>query len=217
MERFTHWLRKSSLVRVIAGFVLAALILAGLGWLVTGPYKQFPASFDATVRYAMRQIQSPMWTSLFLIVTRLGSTVYLTIVGCAAGIIFIILRWFRPLLLLIVAMAGQAALHHGTKLLFARPRPPALINYPAVESFSFPSGHAVSSLCLYFVLAWTVTTRLENPAMKVAIWICTVVLVFLIGMSRVYIGVHYPTDVLAGFLAALVWTAAVLSIDRRPL
>ena len=202
---------------MIAGFVLAALILAGLGWLVTGPYKQYPASFDATVRYAMRQIQSPMWTSLFLIVTKLGSTVYLTIVGCAAGIVFIILRWFGPLLLLIITMAGQAALNRGCKYVFPRPRPQALINYPAIESLSFPSGHAVASLCLYFVIAWSITTHLENPAVKVAIWICTVILVFLIGMSRVYIGVHYPTDVVGGFLAGLIWTAAILSTDRRPL
>jgi len=217
MQRIIHWLRESSLVRVTVGFVLAALILAALGWLVTGPYKQFPAPFDSTIRYTMRQIQSPMWTSLFLIVTKLGSTIYLTIVGCTAGIIFIILRWFRPLLLLIVTMAGQAGLDRGCKYLFARPRPPAMINYPDVESFSFPSGHAVAALSLYFVIAWSVSTRAESPAIKVAIWISTVVLVFLIGMSRVYIGVHYPTDVLAGFLAALVWTVSVMSIDQRPL
>ena len=217
MQRIVNWLRKSSIVRLIAGFLVAGLILAAIGWLVTGPYKQYPASFDSTIRYTMRQIQSPMWSQLFLAVTRLGSTLVLTIIGCLTGIVFIALRLFRPLLMLVVAMAGQAALHHGFKLLFTRPRPPALINYPVVESFSFPSGHAVSSLCLYFVIAWTISTRLENSALKVALWIFTVIMVFLIGTSRVYIGVHYPTDVLAGFLAALAWTISTFSIDRRPL
>ncbi len=199
------------------GFALAALFLWILGWFVTGPYKQYPSVFDATIRYTMRQIQSPMWTQLFLAVTRLGSTVVLIIIGCVAGIIFIALRWFRPVLLLIVVMTGQAALHHGFKLLFARPRPSSLISYPTVESFSFPSGHAVSSLCLYGTLAWIVASSLENSAAKVGIGIFAAVLIFLIGMSRVYIGVHYPTDVIAGFLAAAIWTAAVLSIDRKPL
>jgi undecaprenyl-diphosphatase len=187
------------------------------GWFVTGPYKQYPAAFDATIRYTMRQIQSPMWTQLFLAVTRLGSTIVLIIIGCVAGIIFISLRWFRPLLVLIVVMSGQAALHHGFKLLFARPRPSSLINYATVESFSFPSGHAVSSLCLYGTLAWIIGTSLENPAAKVGIGIFAAVLIFLIGMSRVYIGVHYATDVIAGFAAAGIWTAAVLSTDRKPL
>ncbi len=217
MQKIAHWLRHSSLVRVLAGFALAALLLAGIGWLVTGPFKQYPASFDSSIRYTMRQIQSPMWTQLFLAVTKLGSTLVLMVIGCLTGIVFIALRWFRPLLVLIVAMTGQAALHHGFKLLFSRPRPPALINYPAIESFSFPSGHAVSSLCLYFVIAWSITTRLENPAIKVSIWILTVILVFLIGTSRVYIGVHHATDVLAGLAAALVWTIGTFSIDRRPL
>jgi undecaprenyl-diphosphatase len=217
MSSVINFLRRSSIVRCFVGFALAALVLWLSGWFVTGPYKQYPGSFDATVRYTMRQIQSPMWTQLFLTVTRLGSTIALIIIGCTAGIIFIALRWFRPVLLLIIVMSGQALLHHGFKLLFARPRPASLINYPAVESFSFPSGHAVSSLCLYGTLAWIVASSLENTAAKAGIGIFAAVLIFLIGMSRVYIGVHYPTDVIAGFAAAAIWTAAVLSIDRKAL
>ena len=192
-------------------------MLAGIGWLVTGPYKQYPASVDTSIRYFMRQIQSPMWTTLFLAVTKLGSTIYLAVIGSAAGLTFIAYRWFRSLLIFIVAMIGQAALHHGCKFLFARSRPAALINYPAVESYSFPSGHTVASLSLYFAIAWIVTSRLENPSIKVVIWIATAILVFLIGVSRVYIGVHYPTDVLAGFIASLIWMAGIMSADRKPL
>ncbi|HUR96969.1 MAG TPA: phosphatase PAP2 family protein [Pyrinomonadaceae bacterium] len=210
-------LLESSVVRVLAGFALAAAILALLGWIVTGPYKQHPASFDAAIRYTMRQIQSPMWTTFFLAITKLGSTIYLAIIGSIAGIVFIAYRWFRSLLMLIVAMTGQAALHHGCKLFFARPRPPELINYPPVESFSFPSGHAVASLSLYFALAWIVGSRVENSSIKAIIWIVTAILVFLIGTSRVYIGVHYPTDVVAGFIAAIVWMIAVMPIDKTPL
>lgn len=217
MKRFTHWLRESSFVRVFAGFGLAVLVLAAIGWMVTGPNSQVVGPFDSTIRNAMRQIQSPMWTVVFLTVTKLGSTLYLTFVGIIIGIAFIILRWFRPLLLFLIAMAGQAALDRGFKWYFARPRPAALINYPEVPSFSFPSGHALSSLCLYAVAAWFVTTRIENSALKVGVWIFTAVLVLLIGVSRVYIGVHNPTDVLAGFLAGMIWTGAVISADRRTL
>jgi undecaprenyl-diphosphatase len=61
-----------------------------------------------------------------------------------------------------------------------------------------------------------VNSQLENPAIKAAIWICTSILVLLIALSRVYIGIHYPTDVVAGLAAAAIWTASVLSTDRRP-
>lgn len=208
-------LRGSAPVRIVAGFLLAALVLGAVGWLVTGPVRAYPASFDSAIRGAMRQIQSPMWTSLFLTVTKLGSTLYLTIFGCSAGLVFVALRWFRPLILLIVAAAGQAALHHGFKWLFARPRPAALIAYPGAESFSFPSGHALSSLCIYAAVVWFATARLDNPAVKAVIWIITLVVIFLIGTSRVYIGIHHATDVTAGFIAAVIWTAAVISADER--
>ena len=217
MRSIGNWFRESSIVRVLAGFVLAAGLLAAAGWLVTGTYKSAPLAFDQSIRQAIRQMQSPMWTSLFLTVTKLGSTLYLTIIGCAAGLVFLMLRWFRPVMLLIVAMIGQAVLHHGFKWMIARPRPGALISYRAVESSSFPSGHAISALCLYGMLAWIVAGSIETSAGKAGIWIFTGVLVFLIGMSRVYIGIHYPTDVLAGFVAAAIWTAAVASTDRRPL
>lgn len=208
---------RSAPVRIAAGLLLAALVLAAAGWMVTGPLRSYPAAFDSSIRAAMRGMQSPMWTSLFLAVTKLGSTVYLTIIGCAAGLVFIALRWWRVLILLIVAMAGQAALHHGFKWLIARPRPSALIAYPPAESFSFPSGHAISALCLYALIAWIFTSHTENSALKAGIWILTIVLVFLVGMSRVYIGVHYSSDVLAGFAAATVWTTAIISADEHRL
>ncbi len=162
MGSLSHWLKTNPLVRIVAGFLLAALVLAALGWLVTGPYKGGIAGFDPSIRTAIRQMQSPMWTALFLTVTKFGSTLYLTIIGSMAGLIFILLRWFRPLMILIVVMVGQAALHHGFKWLIARPRPSSLISYREIESFSFPSGHAVASLCLYGTISWIVASRTEN-------------------------------------------------------
>ena len=217
MGRVSERLWGSAVVRVVAGFLLASLVLAAAGWLVTGPLRSYPAVFDTAVRGTVRQLQSPMWTSLFLAVTKLGSTLYLTVVGCAVGLVFIALRWFRPLVLFIVAMAGQAALHHGFKWLFARPRPPAMIAYPVAEGFSFPSGHALSALCLYGTIAWIVAARFENPALKACVWIGTALLVFLIGASRTYIGIHHASDVAAGFLAAAIWTAAIASADEPQL
>src|SRR5687768_8659190 len=121
MSSIGPWIRQSFAVRILAGFVLAALLLYGLGWLVTGPHKSSVAGFDTNIRYFMRQIQSPMWTSLLLTVTKLGSTLLLFIIGSIAGIAFIVLRWFRPLMLFIVTMVGQAVIHHGAKWYFARP------------------------------------------------------------------------------------------------
>jgi undecaprenyl-diphosphatase len=214
---FVEWFRESAVVRIVVGFALAAALLYALGWLVTGAYKGSVSGFDSNIRYFMRQIQSPMWTSLLLTTTKLGSTLLLVIIGSIAGIAFIALRWFRPLMLFIVTMIGQAVLHHGAKWVIARTRPSALISYRDVESSSFPSGHALAALAMYGAIAWIVATRTENAAAKFGIAAAAVILIFLIGMSRAYIGIHYPTDVVAGWLAAFVWTAAVMSLDKRPL
>jgi undecaprenyl-diphosphatase len=212
-----RFIRTSATVRIALGFLIAACLLLLIGWLVTGPARSYAAAFDGSIRSSIRQMHSPLWTSLFLTVTKFGSTVYLIIAGSIAGIAFIYLRWFRPLWLFIVAMAGQAILHNGAKLLIARGRPSAMLSYQPVESFSFPSGHALSSLCLYATVVWLITNRLENSAIKAALWIVTAIFVLLIGLSRLYIGIHFPTDVLAGWLAAAIWTAAVVSTDRKPL
>lgn len=213
----TRFVRTSPIVRIALGFLIAAGLLLLIGWLVTGPARPYAATFDGSIRSSIRQMQSPLWTSLFLTFTKFGSTLYLAIAGSIAGLAFIYLRWFRPMWLFIVAMAGQAILHNGAKYLIARPRPSAMLNYQPVESFSFPSGHALSSLCLYASVVWLITNRLENSAIKAALWIVMVLFVILIGLSRLYIGVHFPTDVLAGWLAAAIWTAAVVSTDRKPL
>lgn len=208
-------IRRSATFRIIAGFTVAAGALALIGWLVTGPFRSAVTEVDASIRWYARQLQSPLLTSLFLAVTKLGSTLYLSVIGSVVGLAFIGLRWFRPLVLFIITMAGQAVLHYGAKFLFARPRPPALLNYPIGESFSFPSGHALSSMCLFISASWLATNRLENSAGKAGLWAVSILLVLLIGVSRIYIGVHYPTDVLAGYVAAAIWTAAVISVDRK--
>ena len=213
----SRFIRTSRIIRIALGFLLAGSVLLLIGWLVTGPARPFAQSFDGSIRSSIRQMHSPLWTSLFLTFTKFGSTVFLTIAGSMAGIAFIYLRWYRPLWLFIVAMSGQAILHNGAKLLIARTRPSAMISYQPIESFSFPSGHALSSLCLYASLVWLVTNRLENSAIKAALWIVILIFVLLIGLSRLYIGVHFPTDVLAGWLAAAIWTAAVVSTDRKPI
>lgn len=217
VERVSDFVKRSAVIRVILGFALAAGVLLLVGWLVTGPGRSYAGAIDAPIRSSIRQMQSPLWTSLFLTVTKLGSTLYLAVIGSVIGVAFLYLRMFWPFVIFVITMAGQAILHNGAKLLIARPRPSAMLSYPAIESFSFPSGHALSALCLYASAAWLATNRLENSALKAGIWMITLMLVFLIGLSRVYIGIHYSTDVLVGWIAAAIWTAAVVSTDHKQL
>src|ERR1700682_753225 len=114
----------------------------------------------------------------------------------------------RPAILLVVAAAGAVALDELLKLVFHRPRPEAYFGYPLPSSYSFPSGHAVSSCCFYGVLAAIVTARMRSRAAKSAVWTAAALMAALIGLSRIYLGVHYPSDVVAGYAVAVVWVAA---------
>jgi undecaprenyl-diphosphatase len=124
--------------------------------------------------------------------------------------------WFFPKqrargILLAVTLAGGGAIIGGIKYRFARERPSLIETLAKEGTFSFPSGHAFISLCFYGILAsWWIRARTD--------WFRRLIIastatnsILLIGASRVYLGVHYPSDVLAGYAAAIPWLTACLS------
>lgn len=206
-------IRKSYIVRLLIGFLLAATVLILCNWLITDALKFQLESLDSCVRAVAQDNSTPALANLLIIVTKLGSTVYLTGIGIVAGVIFIVLGWKRDLAIFLISMAGQIVLHHSGKAFFQRSRPEPFFDYPVGESYSFPSGHALASFCFYLVLGWLISRHLKSSIGRAVILIFLTLLVLAIGLSRVYIGIHYLTDVIGGYLAALVWTAVVLSMD----
>lgn len=111
-----------------------------------------------------------------------------------------------------IALAGSLALEVGLKQLFHRARPEPYFNTPLPASYSFPSGHAIYAICLYGMLAALVSPRAGTRAAKMTIWITCSLIILLIGVSRIYLGVHYPSDVIAGYASALVWVIGLRRI-----
>jgi undecaprenyl-diphosphatase len=144
-----------------------------------------------------------------------GAPVRLSPVGLLAAAVFLYRGWRRGALLVLVTLAGAWALDTALKLSFGRARPrPFFDYYPAPESYSFPSGHALFAVCFFGGLAVLLTHRLERRSLQTAVWVLALCIILLIGASRVYLGVHYPTDVLGGFAVGVVWVAAVALGDR---
>jgi undecaprenyl-diphosphatase len=202
-------LRGYYLIRLLFGLFLAAAVLMIFGWLTTDVLKNPSELFDNSVRTFVQRIATPTITGFLLTMTKLGSTAYLTILGTAVVIIFVVLGWRRELFLFLIAMAGQAILHYSLKAYFQRPRPEAFFDYPIGEGYSYPSGHALASFCFYSVLAWLIIRKVKSVMLEASIWVFASIVIFLIGFSRIYIGVHYPTDVIGGYLSAFIWTVAV--------
>ena len=198
-----------------AGLAAAATALALFVWLGFQVRSGAPTAFDLLGRSGLRSLESPAMSALMWGASVYGAPVRLSPLGLLAAAVFLYRGWRRGALLVIVTLVGAWALDTGLKLLFARARPTAFYEYyPAPQSYSFPSGHALFSVCFFGGLAVLLTHRLQSRALQVAVWIVAVLIILLIGASRVYLGVHYPTDVVGGFAVGLVWVTAVAFGDR---
>lgn len=164
--------------------------------------------FDRDVRRQMQGIASPGLTRLMEEVTLLGSqTAVLAVAGCgAAGLLFAGRR--RQAVLMVIAMGVAELLLWAFKISFRRQRPDAFFGLPLPVSYSFPSGHSLLSMCCYGTLASLVSSRRR-------VRIAAAVLVLAIGISRAYLGVHYPTDVIGGFLLGAAWLACLAFFYQR--
>ena len=197
------------------GLLVSALALALFVWLGFQVRSGAPTAFDLAGREMLRSLETPTLSAIMWGASVYGAPVRLSPLGLVAAAFFLYRGWRRGALLVIVTLAGAWALDTGLKLLFARARPQAFFDYyPAPESYSFPSGHALFAVCFFGGLAVLLTHRLRRGAFRTTVWLVTAIIVLLIGSSRVYLGVHHPTDVVGGFAVGVIWVTAVALGDR---
>lgn len=196
------------------GLVAAAGALLLFYWLAEEVYEGDAQRFDESALAFVNWFASPPLTSLMRAVTYLGPNEFLLVAGACVVLVFVLAGWGRAAVALLITMAGATLLNVTLKLSLGRERPEPFFGTPPPESYSFPSGHALFSFCFYGVIAAAVTARVEGAGRRASVWAVTVSLVALIGFSRVYLGVHYPSDAAAGYAAAFVWLVMVASADR---
>ena len=198
--------------------LLGALLIAGtalfvFGWLAEEMLEGDTQQFDAFVRTAVHQLATPGLTRLMQVFSFFGSVAAVTAMCVAAICVSLYYRHARTAAMLAITMAGAAALDVALKHAFHRPRPVAFFG-ATPSTYSFPSGHALGSFCLYGMLAAIVAARERGRAAKFFVWMAAVFLVGMIGFSRIYLGVHNASDVIAGYCAAAVWVGAVGLLER---
>jgi undecaprenyl-diphosphatase len=145
--------------------------------------------------------------------TAIGEAVFLLAFGALIVWRLIAARRRREAAFFAVAALGGELLDQILKFFFQRPRPEAFFGV-SPENYSFPSGHALESLCFYLVLAEIFLDKEWPRRRRFITRAAAVILAGLIGFSRVYLGVHYPTDVLAGYAAAIVWLTVLWSVYK---
>jgi membrane-associated phospholipid phosphatase len=178
-----------------------------------------PFGFDLPVSNALRGA-GPSWARKAMIdVTALGGGTVLTIVTIGAVAILLARRLALTAALVAAAVVSGTTGSHLLKLVFARPRPPIADRLIEVAGDSFPSGHAANSAIVYLTLVALVTQVVPGRATRNTMLALAILLVGSIGTSRVYLGVHWPSDVLAGWSFGTLWAIGWWQIARqtRPL
>jgi undecaprenyl-diphosphatase len=207
--------RLSSSLFTRTAVLLAAGAVAAIAFIevVENVLQEEATPFDHAVSLWLHNFDSPVTDVAMRVFTFLGSSpaVICVVVLVAA---WAVRRHARALAGVLVAVASVAeGLNLLLKVLFQRPRPDLFIEVVAPESYSFPSGHAMVAAAAYGVTA-VVIARLR-PRLRVPLYIVTPIYVLFIGLSRIFLGVHWATDVLAGLAAGgLVLVAGVLALGR---
>jgi len=195
---------------LILAILGASVLLLGFGLLAGAVHSPSMTAIDRRILLALRSgpddAIGPGWVEGFwLEVTSLGSVTVLCVVSLIAAGCLLILRRYRVTLTLTAGLIGGLVLTSALKAVVARPRPDFVTHLAAVSSPSFPSGHSMMAAIVYPTLGVILARAATRPLLKRYVIGVALCLMVLVGASRVYLGVHYATDVLAGWCIGLSW------------
>ena len=199
---------------LILGFLSALSALLFFAWLAGEMMEGDTAHFDSTVTLIVHEHATADVTAVMKVLTICGSSLIMAPLAISTLALCYFKGEFHALKTLAATFGGALLLEFSLKRAFHRPRPTPFFDLPTPASFSFPSGHALFSFCFFAGLAALLSPRLKGQAAKLALWAIAIAFILGIGLSRVYLGVHYPSDVLAGYAAGVVWVATVKFVNE---
>ena len=167
--------------------------------------------FDNVLVWLVRYLASPTLDRVMIVISEFGYGYPFWIIILVVVLSLVYYRLRLEVQGVLVSLVGGALLNLMLKSLFERSRPD-LLRVVEEAGYSFPSGHAMISLCFYGMIAFLLARHVTSWRWRLIIIVSAVVLVAIIGISRVYLGVHYPTDVVAGYFAGGMWLAFCISL-----
>src|SRR5215211_1479456 len=200
---------------LLLGLAAAIGALVFFGWLADEVLENDTRQFDEATRAAVHQLASPVLTTIMRGLSFVGSTLALTIGSIVVVVRLTMRKLGREAKLFALTMLGAALLNMTLKLAFKRARPVPFFNLSTPETYSFPSGHSLMSACFFGAFAAILTARIKRKRVRIIIWIVATAMFVLIGLSRIYLGVHHTTDVIAGFTAALIWVLVIRFVEMQ--
>jgi membrane-associated phospholipid phosphatase len=206
MPALPHHRRIAIITATASVFALLAVSVAGDGWVVHA---------DRDIALWLRTHSSQPLVDASRVLTYLGSTLVLAPLAVVAAAVAWRARRRDDCLLLLRAVAGAELLFWSLKAIVQRPRPVLPDPIATATSFSFPSGHVTMATAVWGALALVIARRAPDRRIGVAAFAVASLLVVTVAFTRMYLGVHFLSDVVAGVLLGAGWLAVVLTWDDR--
>jgi undecaprenyl-diphosphatase len=200
---------------LVIGFVASLLCLAVFAALADAINEQETVvAVDLAVADSLHQQVTDAQARLYWFISLFGSQVVF-VIALALGVYFVYRRQWRTTLVWAIALGGGQLLNWLLKAAFARPRPAYAAQFVQEINTSFPSGHAMLSIICYGMIAYLAMRLTTNLRTRIFIAFAAVMIVVLISISRMYLGVHYLSDVVAGISAGGLWLSVCITAMER--
>jgi membrane-associated phospholipid phosphatase len=181
-----------------------------LVWLCQEVWQKESWPLDINILLNIHHFANPALDRLMLSITSLGDPEFVVIIIVVSAGWLLWQRRLSEVKILILACTGALVLNQGMKIIFSRPRPTLWPSLLHETSFGFPSGHAIGSIVLYGLLAYFYAVY--RPHHAKGIYLLSILFIGLIGFSRLYLGVHYPTDIIAGYITGWLWLMVCIGL-----
>ena len=195
-------------------FALAAISVLVFVWLSVNVVKNDTSRVDDYIRNLVHRTSQPALTEAMKVASYIGEAGNVQFLTLAVVVAFWIQGRRRDGLVLAVTILGAGVLGNVLKLCFHRARPVPHFGLAIPATFSFPSEHALMTICFYGVLVHLTNSHVQSVGIRAGIWAVAVSMTLVIGFSRIYLGLHYPTDVVAGYAAGAAWVSAITLAER---
>jgi len=175
----------------------------------------FVQNFDESILKWVETLRTPFWNVMMLDVTALGGLALTVVLGLLAVIVFILVKDPAAAIHLALTSTGGFFISSWTKSLIARPRPSIIPQLVKAGGFSYPSGHSITSAAIYLTMAILACRHFKTNRSRMALLFLAAVMITLISFSRIYLGVHYPSDTLSGALIGMAWALFMAALFSK--
>lgn len=172
-------------------------------------------TFDESILKWVESLRTPFWNSMMLDVTALGGLALTVVLGTLATVIFLLSDDIAAAVHLILTSTGGFFISSWTKNIISRPRPSVIPQLIHASGFSYPSGHAVTSAAIYLTMAILACRHYKGYKNRLILLALAALMITLISFSRIYLGVHYPSDTMSGALIGIAWALFMAALFSK--